>query len=102
MESMHTINEVTNFPGLRPLLSMAKEEIVNIAKEIDTYDISIRPYEDCCTVFVTKSPKTRPTREQLHAVEEGVEFKELIDIALEETELVTYTAQVDDAFADFI
>src|SRR5690625_2162194 len=102
MESMHTINEVTNYPVLRPLLAMDKEEIVNIAKEIDTYDISIRPYEDCCTVFVPKSPKTRPTREQLHAVEEGVDFKELIDKAIEETEMVTYTDEVDDAFADFL
>src|SRR5690625_2188630 len=102
MESMHTINEVTTYPVLRPLLAMDKEEIVNIAKEIDTYDISIRPYEDCCTVFVPKSPKTRPTREQLHAVEEGVDFKDLIDKAIEETEMVTYTDEVDDAFADFL
>lgn len=102
MESMNTINEVTNYPVLRPLLAMDKEEIVNIAKEIDTYEISIRPYEDCCTVFVPKSPKTRPRREQLHRVEKGVDFTELIEEAIEETEKNVYTEEARDPYTDLL
>ena len=53
---MHTINEVTNYPVIRPLITMDKLEIIKISEEIGTYDISIRPYEDCCTVFTPASP----------------------------------------------
>lgn len=103
MESMNTINEVTNYPVLRPLVTMDKEEIVEISKKINTYNISIRPYEDCCTVFVPKSPKTRPTREQLHAVEEGIDFEPLIEKAIAETEKVTYTDDInEDRFSDLL
>src|SRR5699024_2123262 len=63
LSSMHVINEVTNIPVLRPLVSFDKEEIIKHAKKIGTYDISIRPYEDCCTVFVPKSPVTNPRRD---------------------------------------
>lgn len=102
MESMNTINEVTNYPVLRPLIAMDKEEIVNIAKEINTYEISIRPYEDCCTVFVPKSPKTRPRRDQLHRVEKDVDFSELIEEAIRETKRVVYRDQVEDGYSDFL
>ena len=60
LDSMHTINEVTNYPVIRPLITMDKLEIIKIAEEIGTYDISIRPYEDCCTVFTPASPATKP------------------------------------------
>src|SRR5699024_11105958 len=56
MASMNAINEVTTLPVLRPLVAMDKEEIIRISRKIDTYDISIQPYEDCCTVFVPKYP----------------------------------------------
>src|SRR5699024_9218022 len=69
MESMHTINEVTNYPILRPLVAMDKQDIIKISKQIDTYDISIRPYEDCCTIFVPKAPKTKPKREKVNQFE---------------------------------
>src|SRR5699024_3231237 len=59
--SMNVINEVTNYPVLRPLVSFDKEDIIRYSRQIGTYDISIRPYEDCCTVFVPKSPATNPT-----------------------------------------
>src|SRR5690625_212958 len=65
MESMHTINEVTNYPIIRPLITMDKDDIVQLSRKINTYDISIRPYEDCCTIFVPKSPKTRPKRNKV-------------------------------------
>ena len=88
MESMNTINEVTNYPVLRPLISMDKVEIIDIARKIDTYDISIRPYEDCCTVFVPKSPKTRPTRKNANYYESSSDFSADIEKALEETYIV--------------
>lgn len=60
IESIFVINEVTTMPILRPLISFDKLDIMEIAHKIDTYDISILPYEDCCTVFVPKEPKTKP------------------------------------------
>ena len=64
MESMLAINDVTSYPVLRPVLSFDKTEIIKIAQDIDTYDLSILPYEDCCTVFTPPSPKTRPNVER--------------------------------------
>ena len=55
------IEDVTNYPVLRPVLSFDKTEIIKIAEDIDTYDLSILPYEDCCTVFTPPSPKTKPS-----------------------------------------
>ena len=68
LESMYAINEVTNTPILRPLITMDKTDIIDIAQEIDTYEISNRPFEDCCTIFVPASPKTKPKREKVHAL----------------------------------
>lgn len=64
IESIFAINEVTTMPILRPLISFDKLDIMEIAHKIDTYDISILPYEDCCTVFVPKEPKTKPKVEE--------------------------------------
>lgn len=64
MSSMFAINEVTNTPILRPLITMDKTEIIKIARELDTFEISNLPYEDCCTVFTPASPKTKPKREK--------------------------------------
>ncbi len=88
LESMYAINEVTNTPVLRPVISMDKTEIIRYANLIDTYDISIRPYEDCCTIFSPAAPKTRPKREKLGHYESFVDFDELIRIAVENTEVI--------------
>lgn len=93
LHSMHTINEVTNLPVLRPLLTMDKNEIIDIAKKIDTFDISILPYEDCCTIFQPKNPKTRPTRKTSHKFEQKLDIEGLIAEAVDNTELETYTFQ---------
>ncbi len=69
LESMYAINEVTNTPILRPLISMDKTDIIKIAEEIDTFEISNRPFEDCCTIFVPASPKTKPKREKVNQFE---------------------------------
>ena len=81
LESMKVVNEVTNLPILRPLATFDKEEIVTIASKINTYDISIRPYEDCCTVFVPKHPTIKPV---------------LNDVLLEEDKC-NFTIELDEA-----
>ncbi|HEY8416208.1 MAG TPA: tRNA uracil 4-sulfurtransferase ThiI, partial [Thermaerobacter sp.] len=67
LESIHTISRVTTLPVLRPLIGMDKAEIIDRAKAIGTYDVSILPYEDCCTLFVPSQPATRPRPEQAEA-----------------------------------
>ncbi|WP_217586992.1 tRNA uracil 4-sulfurtransferase ThiI [Lentibacillus saliphilus] len=89
MYSMHAINDVTSFPILRPLIAMDKEDIIHISRKIGTYDISVRPYEDCCTVFVPKSPKTKPQKEKIQKYEAKYDFTDLIDEAVAGIETVT-------------
>lgn len=85
LESMYAINEVTTTPVLRPLISMDKNEIIDIAEKIETFPISNRPYEDCCTIFTPASPKTKPKREKVLKYESYVDFAPLIKKAIEET-----------------
>ena len=95
LDSMHTINEVTNYPVIRPLITMDKLEIIKIAEEIGTYDISIRPYEDCCTVFTPASPATKPKREKANRFEAKYDFTPLIEEAVANTEqMVLQTVEV--------
>jgi tRNA uracil 4-sulfurtransferase len=89
MSSMFAINEVTNTPILRPLITMDKTEIIKIARELDTFEISNLPYEDCCTVFTPASPKTKPKREKVNYYESFVDFDSLIEKAVSETEILT-------------
>ncbi len=74
-----------NMPVLRPLIGMDKSEIVNIAKDIDTFETSILPYEDCCTVFTPKHPKTKPRLSDIERAESKLNVDELIQKALEKT-----------------
>ena len=78
LESMNVVNEVTNIPILRPLCSMDKLDIIEAAYKIKTYDISIRPYEDCCTVFVPEHPIIKPKLDEVLAEEEKCHLDELI------------------------
>lgn len=93
LESMFTINDVTNMPVLRPLVGMDKEEIISIAQRIGTFDISIRPYEDCCTVFLPDYPKIRPRLEEAQAMEEKLNIEELLREALDKTEVLEITQE---------
>ncbi len=77
---------VVNLPVLRPLIGMDKEEIVSISRKIDTFEISIQPYEDCCTVFTPKHPKTRPTNDQCIDAEQKLDIDALIERAVNGTE----------------
>lgn len=88
LESMHVINEVTNLPILRPLISMDKTEIIQIARMIGTYETSILPYEDCCTIFVPKHPVTRPTLKDTLEAEKDLEIEKLIAESMEKSETV--------------
>ena len=93
IESMYAINEVTNTPILRPLIMMDKPDIAKIAQEIDTYEISIRPFEDCCTIFVPASPKTKPRREKVMRYESFIDFEPYIQQAVENTETILIKPQ---------
>ena len=88
LHSMNAINEVTNTPIIRPLITMDKNEIIAIADEIGTLDISNRPFEDCCTVFTPVNPKTKPRREKVNHYESFIEFDALIDEAVQNTEVI--------------
>lgn len=105
LESMYAINEVTNTPILRPLITVDKHDTIKIAQAIDTYDISIRPFEDCCTVFVPSSPKTKPKREKVQYYESFTDFEPFIEKAVNETEMLrikvgheTYNMSVEELF----
>ena len=88
MENIHTINAVTNIPIYRPLIGMDKQEIIDISQKIETYETSILPYDDCCTVFVPKNPATRPTIEQALAAEAELDVPGLVEEALSKTHCI--------------
>lgn len=81
-------DSVVDMPVFRPCIGMDKEEIIQISRKIDTYDISIEPYEDCCTVFTPKHPKTKPTVEEAKEAEKDLHIDELIEEAIENTKKV--------------
>ena len=85
LESISTIGEVTSMPVIRPLATFDKSEIIKIATNIDTYDISIRPYEDCCTVFVPKHPQIKPLNTKAREEELKFDFEPMIEKAVNET-----------------
>lgn len=82
LESMYAINEVTTTPILRPLITMDKTEIIDLAKEIDTYELSTLPFEDCCTIFTPPKPKTKPDLERVLDVEKAIDVDGLIERAM--------------------
>ncbi|MFZ3589427.1 tRNA uracil 4-sulfurtransferase ThiI [Bacillus sp. DJP31] len=103
LHSMNAINEVTNLPVIRPVVTMDKLEIVEIAQKIDTYDISIRPFDDCCTIFASASPATKPRREKANRFESYHEFTPLIEEAVKNTEVIQIRGQIsnlDTVFED--
>ena len=97
LDSINVINEVTNMPVIRPLVTTDKEEIIKISRNIDTYDISIRPYEDCCTIFAPKNPKTKPNLEKCKEFEKRFNYQELINEALDNVEVI-YVKKDEDLF----
>ena len=88
MEAMASTQAVIDLPVLQPLIGMDKEEIVALARKIGTFETSILPYEDCCTVFTPKHPKTKPTLGQVLNAERNLNRQELIARALEGVEKI--------------
>ena len=88
LSSMNVINEVCNIPVIRPLACMDKLEIIKIAEEIDTYKISILPYEDCCTVFVPKHPVINPKLDKCLFNEAKFDYEKLLDKAINNIEVL--------------
>lgn len=90
MQSLAATNEVCTMPVYRPLIAFDKKDIVEIAKEINTFETSIQPYEDCCTIFVAKHPVTKPSIKIIKRSEEKLEEKinEMIETALSTVEIV--------------
>lgn len=108
MESMMAINDVTTMPIIRPVVSMDKNEIIEIAKEIDTYDLSIMPFEDCCTIFAPPAPKTRPDLEKARYYESKIDVEGLMKRALDRVQVTNIHAgeeflnQNEEVFAELL
>lgn len=88
LESIATSDAAADIPILRPLITFDKEEIIDIANKIGTYNISIRPYEDCCTVFVPAHPKTRPSLNEVILAEKELDYEKLMENAISQIEII--------------
>lgn len=89
LDSMVCINNVTSMPVIRPVACFDKLEIIDIAKKINTYDTSILPYEDCCTIFVPKHPVIKPKLDKCLAYEKNFDYNSLIEKAVNNIEIIT-------------
>ncbi len=90
MQSLMATNDVCTIPVYRPLIGFDKQEIVEVSEKIDTYETSIQPYEDCCTIFVAKHPVTKPNLNVIRIHERNLEEKidELVETALSTDEVI--------------
>ena len=88
LESLCVTNDAVTMPVFRPLIGFDKDDIMDLSRKIGTYETSILPYEDCCTVFVPKHPVTKPVLEDLRASEAKVDFSEMIEHAISDSELM--------------
>ncbi len=101
LTSMNVINSVTNLPVIRPVACLDKLEIMDIARKIDTYDISILPYEDCCTVFVPKHPVINPKMDTAIYEENKFDYNSMIDDAINNMNTIVVTDKIDE-FSDLL
>ncbi len=105
---MIAINDVTTLPVLRPVISMDKTEIIKIAEDIDTYDLSIMPFEDCCTIFAPPAPKTHPKLDRSRSYEERIDVEGLMARALAGVKMTeikpgeNYLNTQEDVFAELL
>lgn len=100
LESMQTINDVTNMPILRPVVCMDKVEIINLARSIGTYETSILPYEDCCTIFDPKNPATKPRIDRCEKYEQRWDWQSMVQDCIDNCEdlVVRPQQEKDDLF----
>ena len=87
-EALVVTDSVVSMPVMRPLIAMDKIDIMEKAREIGTYDISIQPYEDCCTVFLPKHPVTKPKLDRIEKSESALDVKALVDAAVASEEVI--------------
>ena len=85
MQALNVTNAMARYPVFRPLIGMDKDEIVQISRRIDTFETSILPFEDCCTVFTPKHPRTRPELAKVLEQERKLDFEALVQEALDGT-----------------
>ena len=102
LESLTAINAVTSTPIFRPLISMDKLDIIDIAREIGTYETSILPYEDCCTIFTPSCPKTKPKLEKVEYYESFKDFDELITEAVQNREVLSFPMKKSNDFSNLL
>lgn len=103
LHSMVAINEVTTTPIIRPVSTMDKLEIIEVAQKIDTFELSILPFEDCCTIFAPPQPKTRPRLDKVHQYEERLDIEGMMARAIEALTITEISAsQVEDDFSDLL
>ncbi len=102
LTSMNVINSVTNMPVIRPVACLDKLEIIDIAKKIDTYDISILPFEDCCTVFVPKHPVINPELEACQEMEKKLDYENLIQKIIANINTIVITEKDESEFKDLL
>jgi thiamine biosynthesis protein ThiI len=102
LTSMSVINSVTNMPVIRPVACLDKLEIIDIAKKIDTYDISILPFEDCCTVFVPKHPVINPELDICEEYEKLIDVDGLIKRAIESEEVIKIRSEKENKYSDLL
>ena len=86
--SMTAINAVTTTPVIRPVVTMDKLEIIELAEKIDTFNISIQPFEDCCTIFTPKNPKTMPRFDEVEEIESKFDWQSLLEEAINSVETI--------------
>ena len=98
LTSMKVINNVTNYPVIRPVACLDKLEIMEIARKIDTYEISIQPFEDCCTVFVPKHPVINPKLNLCEEMEERFDYQLLINKCLKNIKTITISENDKNEF----
>ncbi|WP_162146946.1 tRNA uracil 4-sulfurtransferase ThiI [Acholeplasma granularum] len=95
LSSIKVVENVTNIPILRPVITNDKQEIIEISKKIDTYDISILPFNDCCSVYVPRNPVTNPTIKQSLIEESKFEFNEMLDEAIKNIQTIIIEPTTD-------
>ena len=96
LTSMRVINDVTNYPVIRPVACLDKLEIIEISKKIGTYDISILPYEDCCTIFLPKHPVINPNLDLAIKYENSFDYNVLLEDAIKNIETITINSDYEE------
>lgn len=96
LESMSVINQVTCMPILRPLVCMDKIEIIDLSRKIGTYETSILPFEDCCTIFTPKAPATKPHLDKCEEYEAKWDWQTMVEDCVNQAEMIRLSPNMDE------